>query len=104
VAVRLAREKGRADAMEDWLFANQATLTPERVREGAATIGGVSDFATRYPQTLELVRGEISQGLQLKVGGTPTFFMNGLRLGNWPSEVFEAAVEWELRRLAAASR
>jgi protein-disulfide isomerase len=105
VAVRLAREKGqaRADAMEDWLFANQPTLTPATVKDGAAKIGGVTDFDARYPQTLELVKGDIAQGRQLGVGGTPTFFMNGMQLPNFNrGEYFEAAVLWELRRLGAA--
>jgi protein-disulfide isomerase len=99
-AVRLAREKGRADQMEDWLFANQSTLTPESVKQAAATVAGVADFDARYPKTLELVRADIAQGLQLKVRGTPTFFMNGLQLPTLRGPFFEAAVEWELRRLA----
>ena len=98
-AVRLAREKGRADTLEDWLFANQQTLTPERVKEGLSTVAGVSDFDTRYPKTLELVRADIAQGLQLGVRGTPTFFMNGIQLPNLRSEFFEAAVRWELQRV-----
>ena len=36
VAVRLARAKGRADAMEAWLFANQQQITPDLVRTGRA--------------------------------------------------------------------
>lgn len=104
VAVRLAREKGRADAMEDWLFANQPTLTPESVKAGVAKIGGVTDFDTRYPKTLELVRGDITQGQQLSVKGTPTFFMNGIRMPNLRGEFFQAAVEWELRRIAGGAR
>ena len=104
VAVRLAREQGRADSMEDWLFANQSTLTPEVVREGVAKIAGVSDFDARYPKTLELVRGDITQGQQLGVRGTPTFFMNGIRMPNLRGEFFAAAIEWELRRVGGASR
>jgi uncharacterized membrane protein/protein-disulfide isomerase len=99
-AVRLAREKGRADTMEDWLFANQATLSPARVKEGLSSVAGVADFDARYPKTLELVRGDIAQGIQLGVRGTPTFFMNGIRLPNLRGEFFEAAVQWELRRVA----
>jgi len=102
VAVRLAREKGRADAMEDWLFANQATLTPASVRQGVTTIAGVADFDARYAKMLELVRGDIAQGQQLAVRGTPTFFLNGIRLPNLRGEFFEAAVSWELRRVESA--
>jgi uncharacterized membrane protein/protein-disulfide isomerase len=101
VAVRLAREKGKADAMEEWLFANQPQLTPATVKSGLQTVAGVSDFDARYAGTLQLVKGEINQGVQLKVSGTPTFFMNGLRLPNLRAEFFEAAVLWELRRAGA---
>jgi protein-disulfide isomerase len=104
VAVRLAREKGKAEALEDWLFANQATMTPEKVREGVSSVGGVTNFAERYATTLELVRGDIAQGVQLGVRGTPTFFMNGIRLPNLRGEFFELAVEWELRQVAAKGR
>ena len=100
VAVRLAREKGRADTLEDWLFANQAALTPESVKQGLSTVAGVSDFEARYPKMLELVRGDIAQGIQLGVRGTPTFFMNGIKLPSLRGEYFEAAVQWELRRVA----
>jgi uncharacterized membrane protein/protein-disulfide isomerase len=103
-AVRLAREKGKADAMEDWLFANQPSLTPDVVKKGVATVAGVTDFDARYPKTLELVRGDIGQGLQLGVKGTPTFFMNGLQMPNLRGEFFEAAVQWELRRVAAGGK
>jgi protein-disulfide isomerase len=99
-AVRLAREKGRADQMEDWLFANQSTLTPQSVKQAVASVAAVTDFDARYPKTLDLVRADIAQGVQLDVKGTPTFFMNGIRLPNLRGEFFEAAVEWELRRLA----
>jgi uncharacterized membrane protein/protein-disulfide isomerase len=98
-AVRLARDKGSADKLEDWLFANQPTLTPERVKEGAASAAGVTDFDARYAKTLELVRADVAQGIQLGVRGTPTFFMNGIRLPNLRGEFFEAAVLWELRRV-----
>jgi uncharacterized membrane protein/protein-disulfide isomerase len=102
VAVRLAREKGKAEAMEDWLFANQPQLTPALVKTGLQTVAGISDFDARYANTLQLVKGDINQGMQLKVNGTPTFFMNGLRLPNFRADIFEAAVLMELRRVEAA--
>jgi protein-disulfide isomerase len=64
----------------------------------------VTDFDARYAGTLEVVKGDIGQGGQLKVTGTPTFFMNGLRLPNLRGEFFESAVLWELRRVGAAQR
>ncbi len=101
VAVRLAREKGKAEAMEDWLFANQPTLSPASVKAAVATVAGVNDFDARFAATLELVKADIAQGSQLKVSGTPTFFMNGLRLPGLRAEYFDAAIAWELRRVTS---
>ena len=100
VAVRLAREKGKAEAMEDWLFANQPAMNPQTVKNAAATIGQVANFDARYAATLELVKADIAQGAQLKVSGTPTFFMNGMRLSALRAEFFDAAIAWEMRRTA----
>jgi protein-disulfide isomerase len=37
-------------------------------------------------------------GGQLDVRGTPTFFMNGLRLPGLRAEFFDAAIQWEQKR------
>jgi uncharacterized membrane protein/protein-disulfide isomerase len=99
VAVRLAREKGKGEAMEDWLFANQPAMNPQTVRNAAATVGQVANFDARYAGTLELVKADIAQGAQLKVNSTPTFFVNGIRLQGLRAEFFDATIAWELRRV-----
>jgi uncharacterized membrane protein/protein-disulfide isomerase len=99
VAVRLAKEKGKGPAMEEWLFANQPALTPEGVKNAVATVAGVTDFDARFPGTIELVKGDIAQAAQLKVTGTPTFFMNGIRLPGLRPEFFDAAIAWELKQV-----
>ncbi len=104
VAVRLAREKGKADAVENWLFANQPTLTPTNVKEAARMLGGVTDFDARYQTTLQLVKGDIEQGQQLKVQGTPTFFLNGIRLPGLRAQFLDAAIALELKRAGVAVR
>jgi uncharacterized membrane protein/protein-disulfide isomerase len=104
VSVRLAREKGNADAMEDWLFANQPTLTPARVKEAARMVGGVADFDARYASVLQLVKGDIEQGGQLQVQGTPTFFLNGIRLPGLRPEFLDAAIAIELKRAGVPVR
>ena len=102
VAVRLAREKGKAEAMEQWLFSNQPTLTPDLVKQGVRVVAGVTDFDARFASTLELVKGDVTQGSQLKVTGTPTFFMNGIRLPTFNRpELMDAAIAWELKRVAS---
>ena len=95
-AVRLARAKGRAEAMEEWLFANQSTVTPDLVKQAVKSIGGVTDFDAQYAKTLELVRGDIALGASLHVTGTPTFFVNGVRLPIVKPEFFDLAIQYEL--------
>ena len=56
----------------------------------------------RFPAVLDLVKSDIALGGQLKVTGTPTFFMNGIRLPGLRAEFFDAAIAWELRRVSSA--
>lgn len=102
VAVRLSREKGKAAPMEDWLFANQPTLTPASVKQAVQAIAGVTDFDARYQTTLQLVKGDITQGNQLQVQGTPTFFMNGIRLPGLRAQFLDAAIALEMKRAGVA--
>jgi len=98
VAVRLAREHNREEPMVEWLFANQPSLTPASVKQAAHDVGGVNDFDSRYPQTLELVKGDIALGRQLGVKSTPTFFVDGIRIeGALPPQYFDAAIQYELQ-------
>ncbi len=100
VAVRLARDHGKADAMEEWLFSNQSTLNPQAVKDAARTVGEVPDFDAKYANTLTLVRNDIAQGGTLEVKGTPTFFLNGIRLPNLQPQFLDVAIAWELKRIA----
>jgi protein-disulfide isomerase len=97
-AVRMARDRGRADAMEEWLFDNQPSMTPAMVREGVKNVGKVPDFEERYPRVLELVKGDIALGAQLGVHATPTFFINGVRIPGLRAEFFDAAIRYELKQ------
>lgn len=98
VAVRLARAKGRAEALEDWLFTHQKEMTPASVRDAAREIGQVADFDARRDATLALVKGDVALGQQLKVTSTPTFFINGVRVdGAWAAQFFDQAIAYELK-------
>ena len=104
VAVRLAREKGKADEMEAWLFARQSTLTPALVREGVAEVAGVTDFDARYSTVLGSVRNDTSLGASLGVNSTPTFFINGVKVGGVPPQVLDYVIEYELSKIASAAK
>ncbi len=99
VAVRLAREHGRAEQLEQWIFDNQSRLTPQLVREGARDVGQVKNFDARYRRPLEAVKADIAYGRQLGVTATPTFFINGVRIsGGLPPVYFDQAIAYELAR------
>jgi uncharacterized membrane protein len=99
VAVRLARAEGRGPDMEEWLFANQATLTRDAVKEALAEIAQVTDFDERYEETLVDVRADAQLGQKLQISGTPTFFINGIRIGSTLRPAyFDAAIAHELQK------
>jgi protein-disulfide isomerase len=103
VAVRLARGMDREAEMAEWLFANQDTLTRDRVKEGLTEVAQVTDFDARYDETLEDVRADAQLGQRLQITGTPTFFINGIRIGSQiRTAYFDAAIAYELSKASAA--
>ncbi len=103
VAVRLAKLHNRGELLEDWLFTHQPTMTPAVVRQAAKDVGQVTDFDAKYAATLELVKGDIGLGKQLRVSQTPTFFVNGVKIeGMWTPQYFDQAIAYELRRAGTA--
>jgi uncharacterized membrane protein/protein-disulfide isomerase len=99
VAVRLARTKNTGDKLEDWLFANQATLSGDAVKKAAQDLAGVTDFDAKYAQTLEQVKADIALGKLLGVDATPTFFINGVRIsGGLQPQFFDTIIAHELSK------
>jgi uncharacterized membrane protein/protein-disulfide isomerase len=99
VAARLAHGVGKGEAMEDWLYDNQTTLTPGGVRQAAKDIGGVTDYDERYASVIEQVKSDVGLASVLNIRVTPTFFVNGVRLeGGLPAEYFEMALQYELKK------
>jgi protein-disulfide isomerase/uncharacterized membrane protein len=97
VAVRLARTHDREEAMIEWIFANQPSLTVDLVKQAARDVGQVTDFDAKYATTLVAVKSDIALGKQLGVSATPTFFINGLKVdGALPVQYFQQAIEYEL--------
>ena len=99
VGARLAREKSRIAPFEDWVFANQPTLTPDAVKRAAREVADVQDFDQRYQAVLAQVKADIAYGKTLGVRSTPTFFINGVKLeGALPAAYFDQAIAYELAR------
>jgi uncharacterized membrane protein len=96
----MSRSKGRAEAMEDWLYTNQAMLSPAMVREGARTVGMVPDYAVEYRRVLEEIKADVALARLLNINSTPTFFVNGVRIlgGGLAPQYFDMAIAYELRK------
>jgi uncharacterized membrane protein/protein-disulfide isomerase len=98
-AARMARAKGRGEAMEDWLYANHQTLTPASVRQAVVDVGGVADFDAQYATVLNQVKSDVALAAILGIRVTPTFFINGIKLeGGLPPQYFELALQQELKK------
>ena len=98
-AVVMAQSSGTADKLEEWFFANQPSLTPDRVKEGAASVAGIKDFDAQYARVLTLVKTDAGLGALLGAKSTPTFLINGRVIaGALPAPYFEAAIQQELSR------
>ncbi len=98
-AVVMARQTGKASAMQDWLYEHQTTLTPASVREAANEVAGIEDFNGGYAKALEEVRADARLGGQLGVTSTPTFFLAGRKLqGIPPAGYIDTLITLELQR------
>ena len=98
-AVVMAQMKGTSDKLEEWFFANQPALTPETVKQAAASVGGIKDFDAQYARALTLVRTDAGLGALLGAKSTPTFIINGRVIaGAMPAFMFDMAIEHELKR------
>ena len=100
-AVLMARPRGTAEKMEEWLFTNQGPpqLTPDQVRAAARDVAGIPDFAERYPAVLADVRADAELGASLNVKSTPTFYINGRVVPQiLEPRFFDVLIELELKR------
>ena len=65
-------------------------------------VAQITDFDAQYPKVLEQVRADAQLGQRLGVNGTPTFFINGIKVNSSlrPS-YFDAAIAYELKTASA---
>ena len=107
-AVRIAREHGKEKEheMEAWVFAHQQPpATPAEIQAAAQKILGISDFERQYQQHLPAIRRDVADGVALGINGTPTYFINGVRVpANMPPAYFEFAIQLELNKAAGAGK
>ena len=106
VAVRLAREKNLDKKLEAVLFDRQSmSMTRDDVKAVLREVTNISDadFDSRYPKLLDEVRQDVQLGQKVGVNGTPTFFINGIRLGGMRPAAFDAIIAYQLKKAGVTS-
>jgi uncharacterized membrane protein/protein-disulfide isomerase len=98
-AMVMAGGGAKAEALESWLFGNQAALTGASVRTAARDIAGIADFDARYGKALDAVKADIALAGLMKIQATPSFLVNGTMVrGGMPSQFFDALIALELKK------
>ncbi|HVZ21729.1 MAG TPA: vitamin K epoxide reductase family protein [Vicinamibacterales bacterium] len=99
VAVRLAKRTGREQPLEDWFYNHQEEMTRDTVKQAAKDIANVTDFDEEYAKVLPAVHADSLLGQKLGVNGTPTFFINGIRISSvLRVSYFDEAIRYELQK------
>src|SRR5687767_1999733 len=103
-AVRMARAKGKHREMETWLFTNQSfDMTRDQVKTALNQIAQVDDFDAQYPKMLEPIRADVQQAIRLGVTGTPTFYLNGIKVTSLRPSFLDAAVRHFVKKSGVTS-
>ena len=99
-AVRLVHTaRGRAAAKElaMWFYQRGSMLSSELISSRLAQLQLLDDFTRQYPELVRQVAEDVSYGSSLGVRGTPTIFINGVRLPGGAA-MFRTALKREAAR------
>lgn len=95
-----ANEQGRFWEFHDRLFSQRSELSKEGLEKHADAVGlSVSQFqrALQDPQLLKAVDADAEEAARLGIAGTPTFFVNGIKVvGAQSIDVFAQLIDREL--------
>ena len=96
----MARERNQGPQMEAWLYDHQAEMTRDSIKAALKNIANISgdEYDAKYASVLEQVRADSQFGNKLGVNGTPTFYLNGIRLPSVRTAHLEEAFLYELRK------
>ena len=98
-AARMARAHDKERQMEAWLFENQSfEMTRDDVKKGLSQVAPAVDFESEYPKMLPGIREDVKLAQTVGIDSTPTFFVNGIRLGALRPAYFDATIAWALRK------
>jgi protein-disulfide isomerase len=101
----MAKEKNKGPEMEAWLFQNQSfEMTRDDLKRGLRDVAQVTNFDERYSSMLPAVRADVQLAQKLGVTGTPTFFINGVKINTLlQAKYVDATIQYFLKKSGAAS-
>lgn len=102
MAALAAERQGKFWEFYDLLFKNFNRLSDQKIQEISQNLDlDMEKFQKdlKDPKIMEMISGDVSDGAQAGVRGTPTIFINGRLLRNRSLEGFQTVIEKELVRL-----
>jgi len=101
IAVLAAGKQGKFWEMHQKLYASQRELSDARVEAIAQEVGlNIEQFKqdSKDPAIASMIEGDINNGVQARVQGTPSIFVNGRELSQRSLAGFQQAIEAELKK------
>ena len=102
VAALAAEGQGKFWEFHDLLFENYNKLNDQKIQDIAVAVGlNLEEYEKKkkYPAITRQVRQDLSDGQKAGVRGTPTIFINGIRLRDRSLKGFQAAIDKQLQKL-----
>ena len=105
IAALAAGEQGKFWEFHDLLFKNYNKLNDQKIQDIAVAVGlNLEEYEKKKndPAIKRKVNQDLSDGRQAGVRGTPSIFVNGIRLRDRSLKGFEAAIDKQLEKLGKA--
>ena len=102
VAALAADSQGKFWEFHDLLFKNYNKLSDQKIQEIAQAVGlNLVEYEKKKkdPAIKRKVNQDFSDGRQAGVRGTPTIFINGIRLRDRSLKGFQTAIDKQLQKL-----
>ena len=106
IASLAAEGQGKFWEFHDLLFENYNKLNDQKIQEIAQAVGlNLEEYEKKKkdPAIEKRVKQDLSDGRRAGVRGTPTIFVNGIRLRDRSLKGFQAAIDKQLEKLGKTS-
>jgi protein-disulfide isomerase len=106
LAALAAESQGKFWEFHDLLYKNYNQLNDQKIQEIAQAVGlNQEQYEKKIndPATARRIDQDFLEGEQAGVRGTPTVFINGIRLKNRSFQGFQEAIDMQLEKLGKAA-